>query len=335
MQRIYLLLRNNNEYGPYTIGELMQQQLRPSDLVWVEGQSQAWCYPYEIPELKASISSNATHEKKKTRRMIDAEEELERQAEALRQRVMNSHLHHYNSRTNKSKEHTAHFEPLPFAEGAISFVDHRHDKRWPVGEWISAVMVVVVVGAGIYGGRIIMNSSRWIASATTRLESSSSHAAAAKKPGTPAYTAPRTIQAVDTTQATQSIVMDSIAREDSLARLIAYKHKKPVSTTPKEDTVTDIAQANTAAPAVIKHEETASLQATIQKNNDETEKKDPLTTAAKDNKESKGAKDKGETVTAEEQEHKTLGQVIKGIFKKKKKVDKQADDTTSNAGTGN
>ena len=54
MQRVYLLLRNNQQTGPYTIGELLQQQLRPSDMIWIEGESTAWTYLSEL-ELKPSL----------------------------------------------------------------------------------------------------------------------------------------------------------------------------------------------------------------------------------------------------------------------------------------
>lgn len=49
----YLLLRNNKESGPHSLGELINKGLKPYDLVWVEGKSAAWRYPGEIEELKA------------------------------------------------------------------------------------------------------------------------------------------------------------------------------------------------------------------------------------------------------------------------------------------
>lgn len=52
MQKIYLLLRNNNQLGPFTIEELLEQKLLPSDLVWVEGKSLAWSYVSELNLLK-------------------------------------------------------------------------------------------------------------------------------------------------------------------------------------------------------------------------------------------------------------------------------------------
>lgn len=57
MQKIYLLLRNNNQLGPFTIEELLEQELLPSDLVWIEGKSLAWSYASELNLLKLARGS--------------------------------------------------------------------------------------------------------------------------------------------------------------------------------------------------------------------------------------------------------------------------------------
>src|SRR5678816_2565414 len=51
--RIYRLLRNNKEEGPFTSEELLQKKLRPYDLIWVDGRSAAWSYPGELTEFKS------------------------------------------------------------------------------------------------------------------------------------------------------------------------------------------------------------------------------------------------------------------------------------------
>ena len=55
MQKVYLLLRSNKQTGPYSIEELLQLNLKPFDLVWVDGRSAAWQYPSEIPALKPYV----------------------------------------------------------------------------------------------------------------------------------------------------------------------------------------------------------------------------------------------------------------------------------------
>ncbi|RYY40596.1 MAG: DUF4339 domain-containing protein [Chitinophagaceae bacterium] len=47
----YLLLRTNEQSGPYSIAALQQLPLRPADLVWVEGESERWEPVTERPEL--------------------------------------------------------------------------------------------------------------------------------------------------------------------------------------------------------------------------------------------------------------------------------------------
>ncbi|MBA2746993.1 MAG: DUF4339 domain-containing protein [Flavisolibacter sp.] len=51
MQKIYLLLRNNEQSGPHTLEDLINLELQPKDLIWVEGRSAGWAYPAEIPSL--------------------------------------------------------------------------------------------------------------------------------------------------------------------------------------------------------------------------------------------------------------------------------------------
>ena len=51
----YMLLRDNQESGPYTHEEIIAKDLRPYDLVWKHGVSAQWLYPTEIEELKAYV----------------------------------------------------------------------------------------------------------------------------------------------------------------------------------------------------------------------------------------------------------------------------------------
>jgi hypothetical protein len=57
MHKVYLLLRNNKQLGPYSLEELLQQSLQPFDLVWVEGRSAGWRYPTEIDTLKPYVAA--------------------------------------------------------------------------------------------------------------------------------------------------------------------------------------------------------------------------------------------------------------------------------------
>jgi len=56
MQKVYLLLRNNQQTGPYSLEEIIQFDLKPFDLIWIEGRSAGWYYPQEIQALQPHLS---------------------------------------------------------------------------------------------------------------------------------------------------------------------------------------------------------------------------------------------------------------------------------------
>lgn len=62
MSKIYSLLRNNKQTGPYSLEELVQLQLKPFDLVWAEGKSAGWRYPSEIDALKPYLAEAGSPE---------------------------------------------------------------------------------------------------------------------------------------------------------------------------------------------------------------------------------------------------------------------------------
>jgi hypothetical protein len=59
MQKIYLILRNNKQNGPFSLEELVALSLKPHDLIWVEGKSAGWRYPTEIEALKTYVQQPA------------------------------------------------------------------------------------------------------------------------------------------------------------------------------------------------------------------------------------------------------------------------------------
>ena len=56
MQKVYLLLRSNQQTGPYSLEELIKFDLKPHDLIWIEGKSAGWYYPQEIKALQPYLS---------------------------------------------------------------------------------------------------------------------------------------------------------------------------------------------------------------------------------------------------------------------------------------
>jgi len=55
MQKSYLLLRHNQQSGPFSLEELLRMSLQPKDLIWIIGQSAGWRYPEEIEAVKAYV----------------------------------------------------------------------------------------------------------------------------------------------------------------------------------------------------------------------------------------------------------------------------------------
>jgi len=60
--KCYLILRQNVETGPYSLEEITNRQLLPTDLIWVEGSSRSWRFPAEIRELAHLVQASAPAE---------------------------------------------------------------------------------------------------------------------------------------------------------------------------------------------------------------------------------------------------------------------------------
>lgn len=56
MDKIYKLLRNNQQTGPYTLEALVQMGLKPFDLIWADGRTAGWMYPSEIDAFKPYVA---------------------------------------------------------------------------------------------------------------------------------------------------------------------------------------------------------------------------------------------------------------------------------------
>ena len=52
MSQTFIVLRHDQQLGPYTLEQLSGIGLRPDDMIWVEGQSAAWQRAQVVPQLK-------------------------------------------------------------------------------------------------------------------------------------------------------------------------------------------------------------------------------------------------------------------------------------------
>jgi len=181
MERVYLILRNNQQTGPFTIDELLQQQLGPSDMVWIEGKSSVWTYLSELeltPFVKDPVGQPSNV-------VLKTEDEIERKAEELRQRVLAS------ARRAYFPQHATEIQPYPsthkIPDGELQVIDHRKEKNIKrnavFGEFLLTCIVIGLFIVGIYKGQSFLGAKEKVQNAVaTQLDSADQHAAQKTKP---------------------------------------------------------------------------------------------------------------------------------------------------------
>ncbi len=296
MQKVYLLLRNNHQSGPYTIDELLQQHLMPTDLVWVNGRSLAWSYPPEVPELKTLLFGSDFLSKASPvqYQLVSSSnpDEIEQRAEALRQQVMSFKTTYYSQKSyDKIRS-----DGLYAMDGnSIEFIDHRK-KEGPLFEWMSGVSVMLIVVFGVYGGqRFFATHASGRAVVSTQVTNIDNHAAkiiestSIPQPNLTAYQEPP--------RDTIAIMPGDRKQADNYKRRISRAvEARPATIIEKLPIANDL-------------EENTALN-TSQMPDDEHAKKELAELEPK-------------LIVAVEPEEKkkSLGQVFKGLFKKKKKAE--------------
>ena len=183
MERVYLLLRNNQQTGPFTIDELLQQQLQPSDMIWVEGKSAAWTYLSEL-ELIPFMKDPGLIQNE----VLKNEDEIERKAEQLRQRVLASARRAYFPM--RAIEIETYASPYRLPDEELQVVDHRKErniKRNAVfGEFLLTCIVIGLFVVGIYKGKSFLGAKDKVQnSVATQLDTGDQHTAQKNKPVTP------------------------------------------------------------------------------------------------------------------------------------------------------
>lgn len=176
MERVYLLLRNNQQAGPFTIDELLQQQLRPSDMIWIEGKSAAWMYLGEL-ELVPTVKNPEISEQNKPIKNVD---EIERKAEELRQRILIA-AHKSNLQKHKVQIET-YASPYKRPDDEIQFIDLRKErniqKNTVLGELLLTFFVIGLFVVGIYKGKSFLGAGHKVQnSVATQLNSHDQHTA--------------------------------------------------------------------------------------------------------------------------------------------------------------
>jgi hypothetical protein len=201
MERVYLLLRNNQQIGPFTIGELLQQQLKPSDMIWIEGKSSAWTYLSEL-ELTPFVKKTEVIPEYKP---VQTKDEIERKAEELRQRILASAPKtHFPQYTTEIESYASPYKLSP--EDEIEFVDVRKERRAKnntvLGELLLTCVVIGLFMVGIYKGKSFLGVKNKVQnSVATELNSHDQHTAQKNRPAVQP-----TIALVDTVKHMDSVL---------------------------------------------------------------------------------------------------------------------------------
>jgi hypothetical protein len=343
MKKRYLLLRNNLESGPFTIDELIQQQLQPSDLIWVEGQSHSWVFPAELDELSPSVTGitsapivtavipapafssrkiavsaqevlkkegrPVTQIKKEVPKASSIEEmEMEKRAEEIRKRAMAYVPQHYYQRSPEPVPHSYHHSVPAEDDGSnpVRFVFHRKKTSLALQQLMVVGILSVLVVAAWYGARSPFSKKTDAVDETvTPLVSSEEHTAAAEKKVLPTA-------AVSHTTTTNSAVVDSQAMQQAvkpdtvLSAPMKPKHKPK---TTQKISVPELPKVASSTPA---DSQTANpVDDAQQQKLESTPTDDPSKNATADQNKKE--------VTAEPKEKKKGFGLFRGLFKKKKK----------------
>jgi hypothetical protein len=292
MKKVFHLLRNNEQSGPFTIGELLQQHLNPNDLIWVDGESQSWSFPSEIPELGGQKEKNKKKEKK------------HEPAERVRREPVNRFYHDIEADAAALKKKIFEAQgrqpqlismPPPMQERPeiispvgeeIFFVDHSKQKHISGSQLLTAGIIAALVLGGVYGGRSFVNSSaQAVSTAASQIISLDEHAAR-KKAEEPVVSlaAPVTDSAV--AAPVQAARKQFIAKRKKDTSTIAVVHTPVIQTQPETEKEIPIVEVPQMVVAEIPKPEIV-----------------------------KG----GDEVATDNSRKKSFGQAVKGLFKKKKK----------------
>jgi hypothetical protein len=346
MNRVYLLLRDNIESGPFSFDELLQQQLRSSDLIWIEGETNAWIYPYEIEDLRKSLTGKTVEQvslpavvpssakiQKPEIKNVNQEatkpsgipvkapkktnDEIEKRAEELRKKALAfSSQHDFHQQPVLRPIHD--FQPHLNERDSVNLVHHKPNNGLPIGEVLVAAMVIGLVITGWYGGanKYFFNQKAPVVnSVATQLVASDTHAAAAafpKKSTAYADSVTASVDSAATNNGNATTVFQATTKKtpSRLAQDSPFVEKKNDLAVQNNIPDTESKESSKSISEEKKPVENIAVK--------EPEKK-PVVTEEKKSSEIKKETDTKEAVKNEEDKKKTIGDVFKGLFKKKHK----------------
>jgi hypothetical protein len=162
----YLLLRNNQESGPFTIEEIKAMSLKTYDLLWIVGKSAAWRYPGEINEFKAfapplpeqesaSLYAQSSKSELKSQRIyLSKSVYVNLPAEKKRIAVMKDPASEYTVPVDSTREESSyHFSELDINQPT------RAVRNTGKLLWVSTI--VLLFGAGLLTGFFIADRGKY------------------------------------------------------------------------------------------------------------------------------------------------------------------------------
>ncbi len=342
MQKNYFLLRDNLESGPYTIDELLLQQLSPSDLVWVEGKSTAWCHPSELSELTTSFSINksamsAGQEKpvqKPKRHPLPSKSNIEARAEEIRKKVL-SHKPVGIQVSPVSMVADDSLPPYNLKEESINLVYHKKQFRLQNPNVTAAAIMLLFIGGAWFGKDIWMQepgskevvarplfSGQSIDLSPQKLQSVTE--ASAFGPAAQNMAADSTTYNLNNTgNVYQQSAPPPPVASNSAAFVPVKKNNEPVENKteliqPEEKEIEPV----TPSPNLTDNKETKEPVIAKKEKDIVKAKKDTVIEKQENKSEEKAV----EVKEPEKEEKKGLGKVLKGLFGKKNK-DKKGDSS--------
>ncbi len=306
MQKSYLLLRDNVEKGPYTIDEL-SHQLQPSDLVWIEGESVVWAYPSEIKEINPGPDARGHKNKegKATRATTFAAskkpDEIEQRADEIRKRVLSSSLRCAPKTRLTEITDAGHPQEASWDTG-IDIVYHKSKRNLVVNQLMVAGILTILASAGLYKMRTVFSEKPVISSQATQIISTDEHTAKTQATPAPAFDSPAIAALPQTNLPVEKIKKPPVKKTDKETEHVLNQTEIQPSLMvlgkPGDEKNTETESAITVQPA---------------------ETKELLITAPKT------ADIKESAVDEASDKKKTLGQALKGLFKKKKKEEAKTE----------
>lgn len=309
MKKVYLLLRNNHQSGPYSIDELKQQHLLSTDLVWIEGQSNAWRYPSEIDGVGKSPGNSPERSVRSGRasRPSAPKDEIEERAEELRKRAMSYTYTYPRFQQPVMVDEDNRGSSYLSRERELEIIYHkqpRSGQSYSASQLVAAGLITAMLAAGWYGRDSLFQHKTQTVSATVspfiHVPAPRSAPAKAKAviPQDTAAIAPVTPQQNTTvpSRKIKATTQPALTSEAQLA-MATPVNAEPEMATPKKE------EERKPEPSIKQPSVTPPAEAETKKESAEPEAK----------------------TEAKEEKRKTLGQAIKGIFKKKKK-DKEEEE---------